>query len=180
MANKACSLYRLSDIFRSSSGRLRSIKRLNQIDKDHGCNLFLTYCLKKMTSDVQTSCLCRVEKSITTLMTSKFLFLKKISHKLDGAAQYVWRSSQSLPPECLQSWLKFNFAGMPAVKLCDGSSCRRRMFSFVREVSPAVPAATSSRASGWASTRRMETNRNICYRVFLQKREFILRGTHKY
>ena len=35
------------------------------------------------------------------------------------------------------------FAGMPAVELCDGSSCRRRMFSFVREVSQAVPAATS-------------------------------------
>ena len=29
---------------------------------------------------------------------------------------------------------------MPAVKLCDGSSCRQRMFSFVREV--VVPAAT--------------------------------------
>ena len=36
-------------------------------------------------------------------------------------------SSQSLPP------LNFNFAGMPAVELCDGSSCRRRIFSFVRD-----------------------------------------------
>ena len=107
---------------------------------------------------------------------SKFLFLNKISHKLDGAVQYVWCS----PPACLQSWLGFNLAGMPAIKLCDGFSCRGRMFAFVREVSQAVPAATSSRASGWAPTRRMKTNRNICYRVFLQKREFILRGTHKY
>ena len=32
---------------------------------------------------------------------------------------------------------------MPAVKLCDCSSCRRRMFSFVREVAQVVPAATS-------------------------------------
>ena len=37
----------------------------------------------------------------------------------------------------------FNFAGMPAGKLCDGSSCRRRMFSFVREVTQAAPAATT-------------------------------------
>ena len=29
------------------------------------------------------------------------------------------------------------------------------------------------------TTWRTETNRNICYRVLLQKREFILRGTHK-
>ena len=28
--------------------------------------------------------------------------------------------------------------------------------------------------------RRRPTNRNICYRVLLQKREFILRGTHKH
>ena len=34
--------------------------------------------------------------------------------------------------------------------------------------------------SGWAPTWRTETNRNICYRVLLQKREFILRGTHKH
>ena len=52
-------------------------------------------------------------------------------------------SSQSLPPECLWSWLKFNFAGMPAVKFWDCSICRRRMFSYVREVAQVVPAATS-------------------------------------
>ena len=40
-----------------------------------------------------------------------------------------------------QSWLEFNFGSMPAVKLCDGSSSWRRMFSFVREVAQAVPAA---------------------------------------
>ena len=51
-------------------------------------------------------------------------------------------SSQSLPPASLRSWPKFNFAGMPAVKLCDVSSCRRRIFSFVREVSQAVLSAT--------------------------------------
>ena len=33
---------------------------------------------------------------------------------------------------------------------------------------------------GWAPTWRTETNRNICYRVLLQKREFIHRGTHKH
>ena len=32
---------------------------------------------------------------------------------------------------------------MPAVKLCDGSGCQRRTFSFVREVARVVPAATS-------------------------------------
>ena len=47
------------------------------------------------------------------------------------------------PPACLQSWLKFNFAGTPAVELCDGSSCRRRMFWFVQDVSQAVPVAMS-------------------------------------
>ena len=30
---------------------------------------------------------------------------------------------QSLPPACLPSWLKFDFAGMPAVKTCDVSCC---------------------------------------------------------
>ena len=33
---------------------------------------------------------------------------------------------------------------------------------------------------GWASTWRTETNKNICYRVLVQKREFIPRGTHKH
>ena len=35
-------------------------------------------------------------------------------------------------------------------------------------------------SSGWAPTWRTETNRNICYRVLLQKREFTPRGTHKH
>ena len=43
----------------------------------------------------------------------------------------------------VRSCLKFNFAGMPAVKLCDGSRCQRRTFSFVREVAQVVPAVTS-------------------------------------
>ena len=33
---------------------------------------------------------------------------------------------------------------------------------------------------GWAPTWRTETNKNICYRVLVQKREFIPRGTHKH
>ena len=57
------------------------------------------------------------------------------------SSQQHW-SSQSLPLACLWSWLEFIFAGLPAVKLCDGSSCRQRMFSFVQEVAQAVPAAT--------------------------------------
>ena len=32
---------------------------------------------------------------------------------------------------------------MPVVKLCDGSRCQRRAFSFVREVARVIPAATS-------------------------------------
>ena len=32
---------------------------------------------------------------------------------------------------------------MPVVKLCNGSSCRRCMFSFVQEVAQAAPAATT-------------------------------------
>ena len=32
----------------------------------------------------------------------------------------------------------------------------------------------------WAPTWRTETNRNIFYRVLLQKREFTPRGTHKH
>ena len=35
-------------------------------------------------------------------------------------------------------------------------------------------------SSGGAPTWRTETNRNICYRVLLQKREFTPRGTHKH
>ena len=69
-------------------------------------------------------------------------------------------SSESLPPAYLRGWLKFNFAGMPAVKLCDGSSCRRRMFSFVREVSQAVLAATSQ-----IHRRHMRTRLNDCLHV---------------
>ena len=34
--------------------------------------------------------------------------------------------------------------------------------------------------TGWALTWRTKTMRNISYRVLLQKREFIRRGTHKY
>ena len=34
--------------------------------------------------------------------------------------------------------------------------------------------------SGWAPTWRLETNRNICHRVLLQKREFISRRSHKH
>ena len=52
-------------------------------------------------------------------------------------------SSQSLPLACLQSSLKFDFLGMLAVELCDGSSCRGCMFSFVQDVSQAVPVAMS-------------------------------------
>ena len=33
---------------------------------------------------------------------------------------------------------------------------------------------------GWTPTWRTETNRNICYLVLLQKREFIPRGTQKH
>ena len=33
---------------------------------------------------------------------------------------------------------------------------------------------------GWAPTWRTETSKNICYRVLVQKREFIPRGTHKH
>ena len=33
---------------------------------------------------------------------------------------------------------------------------------------------------GWAPTWRTETNKNICYRILVQKREFIPRGTHKH
>ena len=45
-------------------------------------------------------------------------------------------SSQSLSPACARSWFEFNFAGMPVVKLWDGSSCRWRMYSFVPGSSP--------------------------------------------
>ena len=34
--------------------------------------------------------------------------------------------------------------------------------------------------TGWAQTWPTETKSNNCYQVNLQKREFILRGTHKH
>ena len=37
----------------------------------------------------------------------------------------------------------------------------------------------AGRLTSMSSNGRAETNRNICYRVLLQKREFILRETHK-
>ena len=49
--------------------------------------------------------------------------------------------------------LEFKFAGMPAVKLCDSSSCRRRMFSFVREVAKEAPSATSQVHRRYMRTR---------------------------
>ena len=45
---------------------------------------------------------------------------------------------------------------MSAVKLCDGASCRRRMFSFVRQVAQAVTAATSTDI--WAAYERPGIN----------------------
>ena len=44
------------------------------------------------------------------------------------------------------SWLEFNFGGLPAVKLCDGSTSWLRMFSFNREVAQAVPEAYENQA----------------------------------
>ena len=58
------------------------------------------------------------------------------------SGQHYWLS-QSLPPACLQSWLKFNFAGVPVVELCDGFSCLRHRFSFVQDMSQAVLVAMS-------------------------------------
>ena len=68
--------------------------------------------------------------------------LPGILFRYENRSSQQHRSSHSLPQACLRSWLEFTFAGMPAVKLCDGSSCLRRMFSFVREVAQVVPAAT--------------------------------------
>ena len=47
-----------------------------------------------------------------------------------------------------------SLAGMLAVKLCGCSSCRRRMFSFVREVAQVVPAVTSKIHRWHMRTRR--------------------------
>ena len=46
-----------------------------------------------------------------------------------------------------------------------------------REICMQTPCWSSS---GWAPTWPTETNRNICYRVLPQKREFTPRGTHKH
>ena len=35
-------------------------------------------------------------------------------------------------------------------------------------------------SSGWAPTWRTTTNRNVCYRVLIEKREFTPRGTYKH
>ena len=78
-----------------------------------------------------------------------------ILFRYDNRSSRQHCSSQSLHQACLRSWLKFNFAGMPAVELCDDSSCRRRMFSFVREVAQVVPAATSQ-----IHNRHMKTRLN--------------------
>ena len=54
---------------------------------------------------------------------------------------------------------------------------RRNVLPKLIEICMETPCWCSP---GWAPTWRTETNRNICYRVLLQKREFILRETHKH
>ena len=54
---------------------------------------------------------------------------------------------------------------------------RRNVLPKFIEICMEPPCWCSSR---WAPTWRTETNRNICYQVLLQKREFILRRTHKH
>ena len=81
----------------------------------------------------------------------------EVRHPLSPCMVHRLKPGSHMPPMhlwhgrryCL--WIMFryenrvagNFAGMPAVEFCDGSSCRRRMFPFDREVVQAVPAATS-------------------------------------
>ena len=55
-------------------------------------------------------------------------------------------SSQSLPPACLRSWLVFNFAGMPAVKICDGS-----LLPGAHAVLICPNSSPSSRTGGYVS-----------------------------
>ena len=54
---------------------------------------------------------------------------------------------------------------------------RRNVLPKLTEICMETPCWCSP---GWAPTWRLETNRNICYRVLQQKREFILRETHKH
>ena len=84
---------------------------------------------------------------------NELLSLVLICHRstCDIAAGKAWFSyaadvHATWPPACLQSWLKFNFA--------DKRQC---MFSFVREVSHEVPAATSQ-----IHRRHMRTTLNDC------------------
>ena len=54
---------------------------------------------------------------------------------------------------------------------------RRNVLPKLIEICMETPCWCSP---GWAPTWRKETNRNICYRVLVQKRSFILRETHKH
>ena len=54
------------------------------------------------------------------------------SDNVNRSGQQHW-SSQSLPLACLRSWLKFNFAGMPALELCDGSNIASDACSHLSE-----------------------------------------------
>ena len=57
------------------------------------------------------------------------------------------------------------------------SDIRRNVLLKFIEICMETPCWNSP---GWAPTWRTETNKNICYRVLVQKREFIPRGTHKH
>lgn len=69
--------------------------------------------------------------------------LPRIPFRYENRSARQYWSSQSLPLACLRSWLKFNFAGMPTGKICNGASCHWSMFLFVQEVAQVVLAASS-------------------------------------
>ena len=83
---------------------------------------------------------------------------------------------QSLLQAYLRSWLKLNFPGMLAVKLCDGSSLWWHMFSFVREVAQVVPVATSQIHRRQMRTRlKSRQQRRIIANIFGKEVDFYWR-----
>ena len=59
-----------------------AVKSLAQVDKDHSRDLLFIHRFLHVTSDKQTQCFCRMELTVSTLMTSEIALLSQILSKL--------------------------------------------------------------------------------------------------
>ena len=118
-----------------------------------------------------------------------FLQLKKKSEQEIKHQNFLW-AHKTFSPQNVQLLRKFHMATTTAARKCTKKSPARAKLFFCRifpiqyirrNISPKFIEICMETPCwcppGWAPTWRTETNKNICYRVLVQKSEFIPRGT---